>query len=47
MFQLLDYEVKASEQVPLYIEIDMHELAIKKAMESGDTDLSKIILLIF
>lgn len=25
----------------------MHELAIKKAMESGDTDLSKIFILLF
>ena len=36
----MEYESKASEQVPLYIEIDNHELALKKAMESGDSDLS-------
>lgn len=45
--KLLDYEVKASEQVPLYIEIDMPELAIKKAMESGDTDLSIFLVRFF
>jgi hypothetical protein len=39
--KLLEYESKASEQVPLYIEIDNPELALRKAMESGDSDLSK------
>jgi len=38
--KLLEYETKASEQVPLYIEIDNPELALRKAMESGDSDLS-------
>lgn len=40
--KLLEYETKASEQVPLYIEIDNPDLALRKAMESGDSDLSKI-----
>lgn len=40
--KLLEYETKASEQVPLYIEIDNPELALRKAMESGDSDLSMI-----
>ena len=42
--RLLEYETKASEQVPLYIEIDNPELALKKAMESGDSDLIYMVL---
>jgi hypothetical protein len=42
--KLLEYESKASEQVPLYIEIDNAELALKKAMESGDSDLIYMVL---
>ncbi len=42
--KLLEYESKASEQVPLYIEIDNPELALKKAMESGDSDLIYMVL---
>lgn len=41
--KLLEYEKKASEQVPLYIEINNPELALRKAMESGDSDLSKYL----
>lgn len=39
--RLLEYENKASEQVPLYMDIDNPELAITKALESGDSDLSR------
>ena len=42
--KLLEYEKKASEQVPLYIEINNPELALRKAMESGDSDLSKFLM---
>jgi hypothetical protein len=38
--QLLDYEPKAADQVPLLIEMEQDELALSKAIESGDTDLS-------
>lgn len=42
--KLLEYETKASEQVPLYIEIDNADLALMKAMESGDSDLIYMVL---
>ena len=42
--KLLEYENKASEQVPLYIEIGNPELALRKAIESGDSDLSRDFL---
>ena len=45
--KLLEYETKASEQVPLYIEIDNPELALRKAMESGDSDLSMYLKCIY
>jgi hypothetical protein len=38
----LDYETKASEQVPLYMQMKNPDLALKKAIESGDSDLSII-----
>ena len=40
LFKLLDYETKASEQVPLYMQMKNPDLALKKAIESGDSDLS-------
>eukprot|EP00002_Diphylleia_rotans_P004919 TRINITY_DN1382_c0_g2_i1.p1 TRINITY_DN1382_c0_g2~~TRINITY_DN1382_c0_g2_i1.p1 ORF type:complete len:828 (-),score=186.60 TRINITY_DN1382_c0_g2_i1:1462-3921(-) len=36
---LLDYEAKAGEQVPLLLSMQQDELALIKAIESGDTDL--------
>lgn len=36
----MDYETKASEQVPLYMQMKNPDLALKKAIESGDSDLS-------
>ena len=37
--QLLDHEPKAAEQVPLLMKMKRDELALSKAIESGDTDL--------
>lgn len=37
--KLLDYEPRASKQVPLLINLKEHKPAISKAIESGDTDL--------
>lgn len=39
--QLLDYEPRAADQVPLLISMEQDELALIKAIESGDTDLGK------
>ncbi|CAG8835842.1 4656_t:CDS:2, partial [Racocetra persica] len=36
---LLDYEPRAADQVPLLISMQEDELALIKAIESGDTDL--------
>jgi hypothetical protein len=35
----LDYEPRAADQVPLLISMQQEELALSKAIESGDTDL--------
>lgn len=43
--KLLDYETKASEQVPLYMQMKNPDLALKKAIESGDSDLIYMVLL--
>ena len=37
--RLLDFEPKAAEQVPLLMKMKRDELALSKAIESGDTDL--------
>ena len=37
--QLLDYEPRASDQVPLLLSMKEDRLALTKAVESGDTDL--------
>ena len=37
--KLLDYETKASDQVPLLLSMKEDKLALTKAVESGDTDL--------
>ena len=39
--QLLDHEPKAAEQVPLLMKMKKDELALLKAIESGDTDLGE------
>lgn len=39
MSQLLDYEPRASDQVPLLLSMKEDKLALTKAVESGDTDL--------
>ena len=39
--QLLDFETLASDQVPLLLEMKEDRLALAKAVNSGDTDLSE------
>lgn len=39
--QLLEYEPKAAEQVPLLMKMKRDQLALEKAIESGDTDLGE------
>jgi hypothetical protein len=39
--QLLDYETRASDQVPLLLTMKEDNLALIKAVDSGDTDLGK------
>lgn len=41
LLQLLDYESQAADQVPLLLEMKEDKLALAKAVNSGDTDLSK------
>ena len=36
---MLDYEPRASDQVPLLLSMKEDKLALTKAVESGDTDL--------
>ena len=43
--QLLNYEVRAANQVPLLLQMEEGELALDKAIESGDTDLIYYVLL--
>jgi len=42
--QLLDYEPRAAEQVPLLISMQEDERALIKAIESGDTDLVYLVI---
>ncbi|KAK3809948.1 MAG: Vps16, N-terminal region-domain-containing protein [Benniella sp.] len=42
---LLDYEPRAGDQVPLLMSMEQDELALNKAIESGDTDLVYYVLL--
>ena len=37
--QLLDYEPRAADQVPLLMSMQENEIALVKAIESGDSDL--------
>jgi hypothetical protein len=43
--QLLDYEPRAGKQVPLLLNMEEDDVALDKAMESGDTDLIYYVLL--
>ena len=45
--RLLEYEPKASEQVPLLMKMTRNELALSKAIDSGDTDLGKFLKFLF
>lgn len=39
--QLLEYEPRSGEQVPLLLKMKRSKLALNKAIESGDTDLGE------
>ena len=39
--QLLDYEPKAADQVPLLMRMKKDQVALEKAILSGDTDLGQ------
>lgn len=41
VFQLLDFEARSGEQVPLLLKMKRSQLALSKAVESGDTDLGE------
>lgn len=41
MPQLLDYETRAADQVPLLLEMREDRIALQKAVNSGDTDLGQ------
>lgn len=41
MSQLLDFEARSGEQVPLLLKMKRSQLALSKAVESGDTDLGE------
>ncbi|XP_071942390.1 vacuolar protein sorting-associated protein 16 homolog [Antedon mediterranea] len=43
--KLLEYEPKAAEQVPLLMKMDHDDVALSKAIESGDTDLVFLVIL--
>ncbi|KAI5811091.1 Vps16, N-terminal region-domain-containing protein [Peziza echinospora] len=43
--QLLNYEPRAGRQVPLLLNMEEDEIALDKAIESGDTDLVLFVLL--
>jgi len=43
--KLLEYEPKAADQVPPLIKMGEREMALNKAIESGDTDLVYLVLL--
>lgn len=45
--QLLDYEPRAGRQVPLLLSMEEDEIALDKAIESGDTDLGNYYLIYF
>lgn len=39
--KLLDHETKAANQIPLLMKIERYDAALKKAIDSGDSNLSK------
>lgn len=41
LYQLLDFEARSGEQVPLLLKMKRSQLALSKAVESGDTDLGE------
>lgn len=41
--QLLDFEARSGEQVPLLLKMKRSQLALSKAVESGDTDLGNCV----
>lgn len=43
--QLVDYEPHPSEQIPLLMDMELKDLALEKALASGDCDLVYIVLL--
>ncbi|KAG9293340.1 hypothetical protein G9A89_007586 [Geosiphon pyriformis] len=43
--RLLDYEPRAADQVPLLMSMQEDELALTKAIDSGDTDLVYLVML--
>ena len=43
--QLLEYEPRAPEHVPLLLRANKEELALQKAIEIGDSKLSKMSVL--
>ena len=42
LFQLLDHEIHAKDQVPLLIEMKKADVALDKAIESGDPQLGNV-----
>jgi len=42
--KLLDYEARAPEQVPLLMRMNKNEIALQKAVESGDTELVYMVI---
>lgn len=44
-FQLIDYEPKAQLQVPLLLRLGEEQVALNKAVESGNTDLVYTVIL--
>ncbi|KAI8900653.1 Vps16, N-terminal region-domain-containing protein [Globomyces pollinis-pini] len=42
--RLLEFEASAADQVPLLLRMNQNELALKRAIESGDTDLVYLVI---
>jgi len=41
VFKLLDHETKAANQIPLLMKIEKYDTALKKAIDSGDSNLGQ------
>jgi len=41
ILQLLDHETKAANQIPLLMKIEKYDTALKKAIDSGDSNLGQ------